>query len=91
MNILNINTFYYTSRYKYSNEMNEHLRTNDNVHLKKVMVLEFNETGDYIYSACKDNNVSVSDAETGKMKAYFEKAHTAGLVYSNFAHFYNLV
>ncbi|XP_060836104.1 WD repeat-containing protein 55 homolog isoform X2 [Rhopalosiphum padi] len=64
--------------YKYSNEMNEHLRTNDNVHLKKVMVLEFNETGDYIYSACKDNNVSVSDAETGKMRVYFEKAHTAG-------------
>ncbi|CAH1725211.1 unnamed protein product [Aphis gossypii] len=75
--------------YKYSNEMNEHLRTNDNVHLKKVMVLEFNETGDYIYSACKDNNVSVSDAETGKMRVYFEKAHTAGLVYLNFAHFYN--
>jgi len=44
------------------------------------MVLEFNETGDFIYSACKDNNVSVSDAETGKMKVYFEKAHSAGLV-----------
>ncbi|KAL5235957.1 hypothetical protein ACI65C_003367 [Semiaphis heraclei] len=66
------------SMYKYTNDINEHLRTNDNVHLKKVMLLEFNETGDLIYSACKDNNVSVSDAETGKMKVYFEKAHTAG-------------
>lgn len=44
------------------------------------MVLEFNDTGEYIYSACKDNNVSVSDAETGKMKVYFEKAHDTGLV-----------
>lgn len=70
-------------RYKYSNAKNEHLRTNDNVHLKKVMVLEFNETGDYIYSACRDNNVSVSDTETGKMKVYFEKAHRAGLVNLN--------
>lgn len=42
------------------------------------MVLEFNETGDYVYSACRDNNVSVSDTETGKMKVYFEKAHRAG-------------
>jgi len=54
------------------------------------MVLEFNETGDLIYSACKDNNVSVSDAETGKMKVYFEKAHEAGLVTSNLPNFHNL-
>lgn len=45
------------------------------------MVLEFNETGDCLYSACKDNNVSVSDTETGKMKVYFEKAHRTGLVF----------
>lgn len=74
----------YFCRYKYSNEKNEHLRTNDNVHLKKIMVLEFDEDGDYIYSACRDNNVSVSDTETGKMKVYFEKAHRAGLVFSIF-------
>jgi len=55
------------------------------------MVLEFNETGDLIYSACKDNNVSVSDAETGKMKVYFEKAHTAGLVHSYLTNFYSYV
>jgi len=55
------------------------------------MVLEFNETGDLIYSACKDNNVSVSDVETGKMKVYFEKAHTAGLVNSNLTNFNKLV
>lgn len=42
------------------------------------MVLEFNETGDNIYSACRDNNVSISDTETGKMKVYFEKAHRDG-------------
>lgn len=47
------------------------------------MVIEFNETGDYIYSACKDNNVSVSDVETGKMRVYFEKAHRDGLVNLN--------
>lgn len=45
------------------------------------MVIEFNDTGDYIYSACKDNNVSMSDVETGKMKVYIEKAHSNGLVY----------
>lgn len=55
------------------------------------MVLEFNETGDLIYSACKDNNVSVSDVETGKMKVYFEKAHTAGLVNSNLTNFVKLI
>jgi len=42
------------------------------------VVIDFNDTGDYIYSACKDNNVSVSDVETGKMKVYFEKAHSEG-------------
>jgi len=47
------------------------------------MLVEFNETGNYIYSACRDNNVSVSDAETGKMRVYFEKAHSAGLVHLN--------
>ncbi|XP_050548501.1 WD repeat-containing protein 55 homolog, partial [Daktulosphaira vitifoliae] len=66
------------SMYKYSNEKNDFLRTNDNVHLKKVMLLEFDQSGDYIYSVCKDNNVSVSDTETGKMKVYFEKAHREG-------------
>lgn len=48
------------------------------------MVLEFDEDGDYIYSACRDNNVSVSDTETGKMKVYFEKAHRPGSVFSIF-------
>ncbi|XP_050433684.1 WD repeat-containing protein 55 homolog [Adelges cooleyi] len=66
------------SMYTYNNERNEHLRTNDNVHLKKVMILEFDESGQSIYSACKENNVSVSDIETGKMKVYFEKAHKDG-------------
>lgn len=43
------------------------------------MLLEFDQSGDCIYSVCKDNNVSVSDTETGKMKVYFEKAHREGL------------
>lgn len=51
------------------------------MHLSKVLFLEFNETGDNIYSVCGDNNVSVSDVETGKMKVYFEKAHKEELVY----------
>lgn len=58
------------------------------------MVVEFNPTGDYIYSACRDNNVSVSDTETGKMKVYFEKAHRAGLVYYiiiNIFNYYNYI
>lgn len=67
------------------------MRAINDVHLNKITVLEFDETGEYIYSACKDNNVSVSDVETGQLKAYFEEAHTAGLVYSNLANFYNLV
>jgi len=61
------------------------------VHSDKVTVLEFDKTGKYIYSACKDNNVSVSDVETGKLKVCFEEAHTVGLVYLNLANFYNLV
>ncbi|VVC32314.1 Hypothetical protein CINCED_3A025719 [Cinara cedri] len=71
--------------YKYSNAKNRHLRTNDNVHLKKIMLLEFNDTGDYLYSACRDNNVSVSDTETGKMKVYFEKAHSFGSFVTSFS------
>lgn len=78
--IISHSIFIFKYRYKYSNAKNRHLRTNDNVHLKKIMLLEFNDTGDYLYSACRDNNVSVSDTETGKMKVYFEKAHSVGLV-----------
>lgn len=81
MNYIWIRLYYCFYRYRYSNERNVHLRTNDNVHLKNIMVIEFNDTGDYIYSACRDNNVSVSDVETGKMKVYIEKAHRDLLVY----------
>jgi len=91
ISILNINTFYYTYRYTYSDIEQNYLREIDDVHLNKVTVLEFDKTGKYIYSACMDNDVSVSDVETGHIKAYFEEAHTAGLVYLNLANFYNLV
>ncbi|CAH1733012.1 WD repeat-containing protein 55 homolog [Aphis gossypii] len=64
--------------YLYDDIDQQYLRAINDVHLNKITVLEFDETGEYIYSACKDNNVSVSDVETGQLKAYFEEAHTAG-------------
>jgi len=87
---LNINTFYYTYRYTYDDEDQKYLREID-VHSDKVTVLEFDKTGKYIYSACKDNKVLVSDVEAGKLKVCHKEAHTAGLVYLNLANFYNLL
>ncbi|KAE9543907.1 hypothetical protein AGLY_001885 [Aphis glycines] len=66
--------------YTYDDVDHKYLREIDDVHLNKVTVLEFNETGKYIYSACKNKCVSVSDVETGQLKVCFKEAHTAGLV-----------
>lgn len=62
--------------YKYSNEENTLLTTLE-MHTKAIRDIEFNQDGSTLYSASKDKSIVLSDVHTGKLKRFYDEAHTA--------------
>jgi WD repeat-containing protein 55 len=61
-------------RYSYSNESCKLERTIE-VHTKVCRCVEFDESGDLLFSVSKDKSIVVSDMTSGKMKRFTEDAH----------------
>lgn len=62
--------------YKYTNEENTLLTTLE-MHTKAIRDIEFNEDGSTLFSASKDKSIVLSDVHTGKLKRFYDEAHTA--------------
>lgn len=62
--------------YKYANEENTLLTTLE-MHTKAIRDIEFNDDGSTLYSASKDKSIVLSDVHTGKLKRFYDDAHTA--------------
>lgn len=62
--------------YKYTNEENTLLTTLE-MHTKAIRDIEFNDDGSTLFSASKDKSIVLSDVHTGKLKRFYDEAHTA--------------
>lgn len=62
--------------YKYTNEENTLLTTLE-MHTKAIRDIEFNDDGSTLFSASKDKSIVLSDVHTGKLKRFYDDAHTA--------------
>lgn len=61
--------------YKYSNDENTLVNTLE-VHTKAIRDIEFNLDGTTLFSTSKDRSIMLSDVHTGKLKQFYDNAHS---------------